>query len=108
MVEAAIADVVSPAVAAEDPHVLAHQIIGELGEAGGVLALDLGNFRAQGLHALALFNDAGLVAHVGLEEFGHQLVANLRGQLGGQPGGLAGVLVQRQPHAHAELGIVLE
>jgi hypothetical protein len=58
VIEAAVADVVGPAVAADDPHGLLHQVVGDarqLGRATGARREDV----LQQPHALALLVDAG-------------------------------------------------
>ena len=58
--------------------------------------------------ALALRGDAGLAGLVGLEEALHQVVADLAGEAAHEARRLLLVLVDGQPHAEAELGVVLE
>ena len=81
MIEAAEADVVGPAVAADDPHAFLHQIFGQafqLARRGGI---DAGQLLAQFLDPLALLKDAGFGGLVGVEygvrQFGADLVFQL-------------------------------
>ena len=108
VVEAAVADVVRPAVAADDPHALAHEVIGER------LQL-LGARVVHPLQRLIQRRDpAPLRIHLvlrdlrRLEDLGDARGAQLRLEGLQQLHRLLGVLVERQPVAEAELRVVFE
>ena len=67
MVEAAVADIVGPAVAADDPDAFLDQRIGQHYEVAGFGGVDAGQFLAEQLHALALLEDARLGFLIGVE-----------------------------------------
>ena len=115
VVQAAVTDVVGPAVATEDPHALLHQHVGESQQVdnsvlfGSVrLGEQVRQLLPQVFNALALGFDARLIGLVGIEKLGHQPIAELRGQLPQQFASVFGLLVDRQPHAQTKLGIVLK
>ena len=69
VIEAAVADVVGPPVAADQPHALLHQVVGERVRAGVASALASGaSWRPQRDDALALGGDAGFVRLIGVEQ----------------------------------------
>jgi hypothetical protein len=69
VVEAAVADVVGPAVAADDPHRAADQPFGDAGEFVRARGwLDVASLSSSSGDAAALFDDAGLLALVGLNQ----------------------------------------
>ena len=78
MVQAAVADVVGPAVAAEDPHALFHQLVGQAEQQFGFGRVQLLQFLLQGRDAFALVVNAGFVALFGVEDCRRQIVADLR------------------------------
>ncbi len=108
VVEAAVADVVRPAVAADDPDALAHQVVGDLLEPPGLERLDARQLLPQLDDALALGGDAGLGRLVGVDDRLDQAFTDLGRHLAKQLVPLLLVLVDRQPEAEAELGVVLE
>ncbi len=62
----------------------------------------------QRLHALALREDAFLGGLIGAQDLNRELVADGRGHALHQFLGVVVLLVDGQPHAHAELGVVFE
>ena len=108
VVEAAVADVVRPAVAADDPEALLDEVVGDVEEAAGREALLAGELRLEGGDALALVGDPLLGPLVGRQEAGDELVAEEAAQLLDELGGVLGLLVEGEAHAEAELGVVLE
>ena len=77
VIEAAVSDVVRPAVAADQPDALLHQVVGERLQAAGFVDLHAGQLLAQGHDALALRRDAGLTRLIRVQERGGQSVADL-------------------------------
>ena len=108
MVQATEADVVGPAVAADDPDALAHQVVGDGEQPPRAFVVDAAQQHLQLLHPAPLFHDAGLIRLVGSEQVLEQLRLELVTQLGQQHLGLVNVLVDGKAEAQAELGIVLE
>jgi hypothetical protein len=68
VIDTAESDVVGPAVAADDPHVLAHEVVADLREARGLRTADLAELRAERRDPLPLRGDPGLRALIGIEE----------------------------------------
>ena len=68
MVEPAVADVVGPSVAADEPHAFLDEIVGEGFEPPRLGGGECGEPAAQRLDALALGRDAGLVRLVRIEQ----------------------------------------
>ncbi len=108
VVQPAVTDVVGPAVPADDPHALFHQVIGQ-----GEEALRFRGIRPlqpflERRHPFPLGENAGFGRLVRVEQPPGQFVADLRRQLPDQVARHPGVLVDRQPETQAELGVVLE
>ena len=108
VIQPAVADVVRPPVAADQPYALLHQVIGKRFEPARLRADNAGELAPKRLDALPLFRDAGLVRLIGVEHRGHQAVANLRRERLEQPASGRDVCVERHPEAEAELRVVLE
>ena len=112
LVEAAEADVVGPAVAADDPDALADEVAGEGEQVSGVGAERRRRRRASAsrrrLDPLALEDDLGLGVLDGVEEPADEVRAELRGEALEQPAGVVGLGVEGEPHPEPELGVVLE
>ena len=109
MVETAVANVIGPAVAADDPHALPDQVVGEVIEfAGGGVRGEVGQLGAQFDHVGALGCDAGLRGLVGVEQGFHQRGTHRRRKLLEQAARQSFLEVQAQPNAEAKLGVVLE
>ncbi len=68
VIETAVADVVGPAVAADQPDALLHQVVGERLEAAGLVDLHAGQLLPQRDDAFALRCDAGLARLIRVEE----------------------------------------
>src|SRR3990172_940892 len=108
VVEATVADVVGPAVAADDPDALLHQVVGQGQEALGLGPAQGQERLLQRLDPRPLVCDPGLGGLIALDEPLHER--------GWEPGceplehlaRLLLVLVGREPHAQAKLGVVLE
>ncbi len=108
MVQAAVADVVGPAVSAHDPDAFADQIVRDGQEVQGLRVRAPGELGLEGLHALSLGGDALFVLLRGADEPVHQLVAQLALHAAEHLVAVFHVLVQGEPVAEAELGVVLE
>ncbi len=68
MVEAAVADVIGPAVAADDPDAFLDQRVGQAEQVAGLAGVGTGQLLLQQLDAGALLEDAGLGGLVGVEQ----------------------------------------
>ena len=111
MVETAIADVVGPAIAADDPHALADEVIGEreqLTSCGAGLAVQRAENLPEPRDARALGIDTRLGVLVGLEDVPDEVRADRRRELRHEPSGLVVLGVEPEAHAQAELRVVLE
>ncbi len=112
VIQAAVADVVGPAVAADDPHALPDQRIGQAQQVAGgrrrkAIACPT-QFFLQQRHAGALLEDARLGGLIGVEQRLRQLVANRPAQPRHQFARVFVLLVDRQPHAQPELRVVFK
>ncbi len=108
VVEPAEADVVGPAVSADQPDTLAGERIGYGEESAGFGRVDSGELGPERKDALALGFDAGLSGLVGGEECGYQLIAERCGEGLKQGFGVFLLLVQGETDAQAELRVVFE
>ena len=81
VVEPAVADVVRPSVAADEPHALLHEIVGERLEPARLGGLQAGERLPQRHDPLALLGDAGLARLIRVEQRRRQPVADLRRQV---------------------------
>ncbi len=77
VIEAAVADVVGPAVAADDPDTLLHQHVGEGEKLLGFGRIELAQAFFQDVDALALLVDVGFVFLFGGEQGGGEVFANI-------------------------------
>ena len=106
MVEAAEADVVGPAVAADDPDALAHERAGERLRAAAPRGSSSRASRSRsscderGAARRCRLGGAGRRAGEGRRQVGREL--------GRERAGLTLLRVEREPHAEPELGVVLE
>ena len=117
MVDAAEADVVSPAVAAHDPHTALHEVVGQLlqfrcgGFGHGCDALGLrpaAQLLLQVGHPLPLFVDAGLIALISLQQPIQEGLGQVISQAPQQLLGPAAALVEGHAKAEAEFGVVFK
>ena len=108
MVEPAGADVVGPAVAADDPHAAPDQVIHDAEQVGHGRAVEPVEPPHQLGHPLALRAQLRLAQLRRVEDGVHQLGAHLVAQLGEPPARQLGVPVGGEPEAEPELGVVLE
>ncbi len=67
VIEAAVTNVIRPAVAADDPNALTDQGIGQFRQEAGTGVLAARQLAAQGFHAGALGTDAGIGGLIGIE-----------------------------------------
>jgi len=108
MIEAAVADVVRPPVAADEPDALLHEIVGERFQPprlGGFLSRQLAPKRQ---HTVTLGRDAGFGRLIRIEQRSCQTVADLRREMLKQAAGGGDVRVEREAEAEPELRVVLE
>ena len=108
MVEAAEADVVGPAVAADDPHALAAQVVGQLAQRACLQHGLFFQFGHRLRHAFALFEDTRLAVFVGQQDRLDQRLSQHRRQALQQRDGVGVFLVHRGADAEAEFGVVFE
>jgi len=108
VVQTPVADIVRPAVAADDPNTAADEIVGHGKQHFGVTAGVAGQFLFKGGDALPLVVNARLVSLLGLNQPGNEVVAQFRRQFAQQLAGKLPLLVNRNPEAKPELGIILE
>ena len=108
VVQAAKPDVVSPAVAANDPDAPAHQRIGHGEKRLRLRGLERGQPFLELHHSPALLKNCLLGFLMRIEDRGGKAVAELRAELPEQAARQLLLLIDGQPHAQAELGIVLE
>ncbi len=109
VVEPAVADVIGPAVAADEPDRAAHEVVDDREQVFGLRVVLQG--KQAGLQegdAFALRADLGFVDLRGGEDFGDEVFAQFRGKLFRQRLGHAEMLVGGEAEAEAEFGIVLE
>ena len=108
MVQSTGADVVRPAVAADDPHAAPEQIVidaTQVGDSRWVAVLEPPLQLAQ---AHTLRPQLGLPKLGRLEDLVHQLAPDHIAQLRQTPASQVGVAIGSQPQAESELGVVLE
>ena len=108
MVEPAVADVVGPAVAADDPDPLLHEVVGEEAQPRRVR---IGPAREQELQVRdprPLRGDAGLARLVRGQEPVDEIPGESRHHAREELARRVAVAVESQPHPHAELRVVLE
>ncbi len=110
MIQPAVADVVGPAVAAHDPHTLAHQRIRQRSQVArlGPRSGRALQFLLEQLHAPALAQDAFFVRLICVQQRIYQVSAERIRQLRKQLARVFALLVERQAKAQAVLGIVLK
>ena len=108
MIQAAVADVIGPAVAAQDPYALLHQVIGHCEQFARRGTIDVRQLIFQNLHPFALLEDAGLVRLVGIENALRQIFADDRSHFPDQLAAVFILLVNGQAHAQPEFGVVFE
>ena len=89
VIEAAVADVVRPSVAADEPHALLHEVVGERFEPARLGRCQAGELTPQRLDPLALRRDAGLVRLIRIEQRRGQTVADLRRERWSRPRAVA-------------------
>ena len=108
MVEPAGADVVGPAVAADDPYAAPDQVAGDAAQVVSGRPVQPGDPPLQLGDPVALRRQLGLAQLRRIEDLIGELGTDLLTQLGEPPPGLFGVPVGGQPQAQPELRVVLE
>ena len=108
MVEATIADVVGPAVAADDPDGFLDEIISERPQARGGGTRDGLELRFQGQHAVPLGGDAGLGGLIRRQQRGHRRKSDGQDEFLQQLARGAGAVLDREMQPQAEFGVVLK
>src|SRR5581483_2535587 len=108
VVEAAVADVVCPAIAADDPDALLDERIGEIAEVAGFGSIDAGEFLFEGLDALALLEDALFGFLIGVDEGLGELLSDEEAETPDELAGVFVLLIDGEAHAEAEFRVVLE
>ena len=108
VVEPAGADVVGPAVAADDPQAAAHQILGHRQEIARRPIRWVAKRAPQRVDPRALGDDLAVGALRRIENFVGELWPDALAQRPDQVPRHRGLLVDRETHAKTELGIVLE
>src|ERR1019366_3645830 len=101
-------DVVRPTVAADEPDAFVDQVVGKQFEPSRKGRRIGPEFRAECCYPSALHLNARLGFLVGVEDLLRQSLAHLLRKLGEQRPRLAGVEIEAQTEAQAELGVVLE
>ena len=108
VVHAAVADVVGPAVTADDPDTALDQLLADPLQGAGLGACDALELLLEGGDALALLVDPRLGGLIRAQQPVGQVGADLVRQGAHQVAALIRLLVHRQAQAQAELGVVLE
>jgi len=108
VIQPAVADVISPSIAAHDPHTFLHQQVGE----GAQLLCFRRSIALQSLlekaDALPLLVDVGFVLLRSRENGRGQFVPDLSTQLQHQFASEFGLLIDREPESESELGVVFK
>ena len=107
VVEAAVVDVVGPAVAADDPDRSTDEEVGEREQVGRIGVGRSGERRLQRRHALALHAEVRLGHLRRLQDGRHEIPADPRRELLCEGPRLRGLAVDREAIPEAELGVVL-
>jgi len=108
VIKAAVADVIGPAVATDDPDRLIHQIIGNVEQGAGFRQIDGCQLLLEQQDTGALLGDGGFTLLLCGEDGFHQFLGQFVGKPDEQLAGIALVLIKREADAKTELGIVLE
>ena len=108
VIESAEADVIGPAIAADEPNALAHQRIGNRQQVARVAGFEACNKPLDFGDALALRRDASLGGLVGFQDAPLRVVRRADRKAAGAARRVVRLLVERQPHPEPELGIVFE
>ena len=108
VVEAAVADVVGPAVAADDPDGFVDEVVGNEVEAHGVGGAERSEFCTKGGDAGTLVGDLGLGGLRGAEDRVDEERVELRSEELEEGAGVCGALVGGEAQTEAELGVVFE
>ena len=108
VIEAAVTDVVGPAVAAQQPDTFRDEIIGQYLQPPRLGRVHCGQLLAQCLHAFALCRDPRLTRLVGGKQLLHQGVAQFHPEPLDQRASGGHVAIDSQAKAEAEFCVVFE
>src|SRR5690349_5124817 len=108
VIEAAVADVVGPTVAADYPDGFLDERVGEREQVAGFGRVEAGEALFEDRDAAALGGDAFFGGLVGVDQVLGERFADLEAEFPDQLAGVFGLFVGGEPHAEAELGVVLE
>ena len=108
VIETAVADIEGPAVAAEQPDALAHQVVGDRLETARFEGLDGPQHLAQRGYARALLGDSLLRRLVRRQQIVNEVVTEPGCERRQQRSGLPDLRIDRQAKAEPELRVVLE
>src|SRR5208282_3019646 len=108
MIEAAVADVIGPAVSANDPNTLLDQQVSDGKQLLRVRGTYAVQFFFQQIHALALFVDVCFVLLRRSEKCRGEFFANRSRDALDQFLSELGLLIDGKPEAQTELGVVFE
>src|SRR4030095_7443481 len=106
VIQTAVADVVAPAVAADDPHALLDERVRDRCELARFEAA-AGEQRLESYHPVALSVDPGFGGLIALHELPRE-IAERSAEAEQQMARVGGLCVQSHAHSQAELGVVLE
>src|ERR1700757_3134923 len=108
MVQTSGADVVGPAISADQPNTLAHQRVGHSEKRPGFRGVHGCEFALEFGDALPLRLDAGLLGLIGFQKPGDKRLAQLAGELREELFRVQSMLVDCQPHTQAKFSIVFK
>ena len=108
VIEAAVADIVGPTIAADGPDALLDEHVGHGQQVAGFGVRDALQLGLEGRHAGALLFDALLAGLIGVKEGGGEIVADGGSQALSQFLSEGVLVVDGQAHAESELGVILE
>ena len=108
MVKTAVANIVCPAIAADNPNGFFDQGIGYCGQVLGLRDLGFGKFHLEGVDPFALLLDAQIGRLVGFEKAIDQILAKLINEGRQNIPGVLNLLIECQAEAQAEFGVILK
>src|SRR6516162_2892301 len=108
MVEPAESDVVGPTVAAKQPNTLLHEAVSNGKQRRRLRRVQTDQFFLQLQHTIPLFLNPALFLLIGPEKAFHQHLSQFPTQTPEEFPRIVILLIDRQPHAEAELGIIFK
>src|SRR4029077_18386263 len=108
MIEATVADVVGPSVAADDPDTFLYQHVSKNEKLFSLGLSELAQPLFQDVYALALLVDVGFVFLFCCDKRGRQIFANVVSHAAEKFLGELGLLVDRHAESEAEFSVVFE